>query len=166
MAHPKQEQVRQRYDFRCGYCGVSETSSGGELTIDHFRPVSQNGDDSDDNLVYACNRCNQFKSDFFPDPVTSVPEHRLLHPFLDDVKLHLWEDDYGRLQALSVTGLFHIRKLRLNRPQLVEYRLIKQEELLWQEYVQRLERMLGDVNVSVEELRELSERLGKDIGDR
>jgi hypothetical protein len=95
-----------------------------------------------------------------------VPEHRLLHPLLDDVKLHLWEGDYGRLQALSVTGLFHIRKLRLNRPQLVEYRLIKQEELLWQEYVQRFERMLGDVNVSVEELRELSERLGKDIGDR
>src|SRR5437879_3492537 len=123
MAHPKQEQVRQRYAYRCGYCGVSETSSGGELTIDHFRPVSQSGDDSDDNLVYACNRCNQFKSDFFPDPAASAPEHRLLHPLLDDVRLHLWEDAYGRFQALTATGLFHIRKLRLNRPQLVGYRL-------------------------------------------
>ena len=88
MAHPKQDQVRRRYDFRCGYCGVSETDSGGELTIDHFRPISINGDDSDDNLVYACNRCNQFKSDFFPDPATSAPEYRLLHPLLDDAKLH------------------------------------------------------------------------------
>ena len=159
MAHPKQEQVRQSYRFRCGYCGVSETGSGGELTIDHFRPVSKGGDDRDDNLVYACNRCNQFKSDFFPDPATSAPEHRLLHPLLDNAELHFREDDYGRLQALSATGLFHIRKLRLNRPQLVEYRRIKQEERLWQERIQHLERMLDDVNVSVEELRELSERL-------
>lgn len=165
MAHLKQEQVQRRYDFRCGYCGVSETSSGGVLTIDHFHPVSKNGDDSDNNLVYACNRCNQFKSDFFPDPATSTPEHRLLHPLLDDAKLHFREDDHGHLQALSVTGLFHIRKLRLNRPQLVDYRLIKQEERLWQERVQRLERMIGNVNVSVEELRELSERLSKDTGD-
>ncbi len=166
MAHPKQDQVRQRYDFRCGYCGVSETSSGGELTIDHFRPVSRNGDDSDDNLVYACNRCNQFKSDFFPDLSTSAPEHRLLHPLLDDVNLHFREDDYGRLQALNVTGLFHIRKLRLNRSQLVEHRLTHQEERLWQERIQHLEQMLDDVNVSVRELRELAERLRQDTGDR
>ncbi len=166
MAHPKHEQVRQRYNFCCGYCGVSETSSGGELTIDHFGPVSKNGDDSDANLVYACSRCNLFKSDFFPDPATSAPEHRLLHPLLDNTELHFREDDYGRLQSLSVTGLFHIRKLRLNRPQLVDYRLMKQEERLWQERIQHLERMLGDVNVSIEELRELSERLRQDIGDK
>jgi len=166
MAHPKLEQVRQRYGFRCGYCGVSEASSGGELTIDHFRPVSQNGDDSDDNLVYACHRCNQFKSDFFPDPETTAPEHRLLHPLLDDMRLHLWEDADGLFQALTPTGLFHIRKLRLNRPQLVRYRLMKQDELRWQEYVQRLERTLEEVNVDVNELRELSERLRRDIEDR
>jgi hypothetical protein len=37
--------------------------------------------------------------------------------------------------------------------------------LLWHEYVQRLERLLGEVNASVEELRELSKRLGKDTGE-
>ena len=78
---------------------------------------------------------------------------------MDDVTLHYREDDQGRLQALSATGLFHIQKLRLNRPQLVEHRRIQQEERLWQERIERLERMLGDVNVSVEELRELAERL-------
>ncbi len=128
--------------------------------------MSKNGDDSDNNLVYACNRCNQFKSDFFPNPASSTPELRILHPLLDEVKLHFREDDYGLLHGLSVTGLFHIRKLRLNRPQLVEYRRIKQEEQLWHERVHRLERMLGNVNLSVEELRELLERLNKDIGNR
>ena len=52
--HDLRLSVIEACNFRCGYCGVSETSSGGELTIDHYRPVSQNGDDSDDNLVYAC----------------------------------------------------------------------------------------------------------------
>jgi hypothetical protein len=58
MAHPRHEEVRERYGRCCGYCGVSETETGGELTIDHFRPVSASGDDSADNLVYACFRCN------------------------------------------------------------------------------------------------------------
>jgi hypothetical protein len=38
-------QVRQRANFACEYCGVTETDSGGELTIDHYQPQSQNGSD-------------------------------------------------------------------------------------------------------------------------
>ena len=29
MAHPRQDEVRRRYHRRCGYCGVSETDTGG-----------------------------------------------------------------------------------------------------------------------------------------
>jgi hypothetical protein len=29
-------QVRQRANFVCEFCGVTETDTGGELTIDHF----------------------------------------------------------------------------------------------------------------------------------
>ncbi len=54
MAHPKHHAVRQRYGGCCGYCGLSETDTGGELTVDHFRPLSAGGDDGDGNLVYAC----------------------------------------------------------------------------------------------------------------
>jgi HNH endonuclease len=56
VAHPKLDAVRQRYQYRCGYCGVSETDTGGELTVDHYRPVTAGGDDSDDNLIYCCPR--------------------------------------------------------------------------------------------------------------
>lgn len=56
MAHPKNLEVRQRYEGRCGYCGVSEGETGGELTVDHFRPLCAGGDDTDDNLVYCCFR--------------------------------------------------------------------------------------------------------------
>ena len=48
------ESVRALYDFRCGYCGVTETESGGQLEIDHFLPRSHGGKDTLDNLVYAC----------------------------------------------------------------------------------------------------------------
>ena len=34
------ESVRALYDFRCGYCGVTETESGGQLEIDHFPDVT------------------------------------------------------------------------------------------------------------------------------
>ena len=64
MAHPKHEQVRQRYGLHCGYCGVAEEDVGGELTVDHYVPVSAGGDETDGNLVYACHRCNLYKGDF------------------------------------------------------------------------------------------------------
>ena len=47
VAHPQLQQVRERYGFRCGYCGVTEVDVGGELTVDHFRPVSAGGDNSE-----------------------------------------------------------------------------------------------------------------------
>ena len=51
------EAVRARADYACEYCGVTETDAQGLLTIDHFRPISRDGDDDPANLVYACFRC-------------------------------------------------------------------------------------------------------------
>jgi len=124
VAHPKHEAVRQRFGFCCGYCGVTEVDVGGELTVDHFHPVSAGWDDGDDNLVYACMRCNLYKSDYTPNEADRIHERRLLHPLLEDTSQHLQEDrESGRLQALTETGRFHITLLRLNRPELVEHRL-------------------------------------------
>lgn len=58
MSHPLFEAVQQRYRRSCGYCGVTETTAGGELTLDHYRPRSAGGSDDFDNLVYACIKCN------------------------------------------------------------------------------------------------------------
>jgi 5-methylcytosine-specific restriction endonuclease McrA len=115
VAHPNLESVRQRYDFRCGYCGVSEVDAGGDLTVDHFHPVSAGGDDSDDNLVYACMRCNLHKSDYTPDTADRQHGRRILHPLKDDLAQHFQENSInGRLEALTETGRFHITILRLN----------------------------------------------------
>jgi 5-methylcytosine-specific restriction endonuclease McrA len=79
--------IRTAYDRRCGYCGVREIWVGNELEIDHFRPISHDGADELDNLVYACTACNRFKGDYWPTDAT--PESfRLLHPLRDNLTLH------------------------------------------------------------------------------
>lgn len=123
MAHPQLQAVRERYEFRCGYCGVSETDVSGELTVDHFRPRSAGGDEGAGNLVYACVHCNQYKRALLPEATDPAQVRRLLHPGQDDMSLHLREDDTtGRMVGLTATGRFHIQALRLNRPALVANR--------------------------------------------
>ena len=54
-----------RYDFRCGYRGVSETNIGAEMTLDHFHPRVLGGENRLDNLIYCCHACNEFKGDYW-----------------------------------------------------------------------------------------------------
>ncbi|MGH9798792.1 MAG: HNH endonuclease, partial [Blastocatellia bacterium] len=55
------ETVRRLYQFRCGYCGVTEVDAGSGLEIDHYLPVSRGGEDLLENLIYCCSACNRFK---------------------------------------------------------------------------------------------------------
>jgi hypothetical protein len=115
--------VRAAFGGRCGYCGVSETSVGGELEMDHFHPQAAGGSDDIENLVYACTACNRFKGDYAPAP--DAPESlRLLRPQCDDLAVHIEETAHGRLIGLTPRGWFHIQRLHLNRPQLVELRYL------------------------------------------
>lgn len=140
MAHPKHELVRCKFKFSCGYCCVSEIDAGGELAVDHFTPVSAGGDDGEDNLVYACFRCNSYKADFLPNAIDLENGHRVLHPLLEDVSAHVRENlESGFLEPLTETGRFHIFLLRLNRPQLIDYRKRKRLEVLLTESHRLLE---------------------------
>ena len=106
MAHPKHQTVRVRYGLCCGYCGLSETDAGGELTVDHYDPVSAGGDDSDENLVYACFRCNLHKGAFTPSEAQQAQGLRLLHPLRDNLTEHIQENrETGRLEGLTAVGV-------------------------------------------------------------
>lgn len=122
------EAVRRAYSFRCGYCGVHENDIGAELEIDHFEPRSLGGGDEIENLVYCCAACNRRKGDFWPSGELTTTQRRLLHPLQDDLTSHIREEQDGRLMALSEIGAFHIKRLFLNRPQLVASRLKWREE--------------------------------------
>jgi hypothetical protein len=113
------EQVRQRARRACEFCGVSEVDVGGLLTIDHFQPQSKGGSDDLDNLIYCCVRCNQYKQDYWP---TCEADPMLWNPRQGTTSGNFVELDDGQLVAISSPGEFTIRRLRLNRAPLVEYR--------------------------------------------
>lgn len=120
------EAVRHRANFACEYCGVSETDTGSELTIDHYCPVARGGDDTLENLVYCCHRCNNFKSDYFPaDPAQPI----IWNPRLSSASQHFILLADGRLKALTKEGEFTVRLLKLNRSPLIALRLKKRKEL-------------------------------------
>jgi hypothetical protein len=168
VPHSRLEYVRQRYNYRCGYCGVTEVDTGGELTVDHYHPLSAGGNDSDDNLVYACFRCNIRKSDFFPNSEELRRGLRVLHPLLDPVTTHYREDpETGLLQPLTETGRFHIAVLGLNRQPLVVRRQLGKLLPMLKESNRRLERdnkqLRAFITGQAAFIADLLRRLGADL---
>ena len=155
------EQVRQRANYACEFCGVTETDVGGELTVDHFQPRAKGGDDGLENLLYCCVRCNQYKLDYWP---TRPGDPSLWNPRCEPASQHFLELDDGKLYPLTVTGAFTLKRLRLNRPPLVAYRLRKhqraEEVRLLTRYrglVQLLEQLNIRLSALMEEQRQLLE---------
>lgn len=161
IADETRQQVRRRANFACEFCGVTETDAGGELTIDHFRPKTRGGTDSLDNLIYCCTRCNQYKLDYWP---TSANDPSLWNPRREPASVHFLELDDGTLQPLTTTGAFTLRRLRLNRPPLVAYRLRKRQQveetrllIRYRDLVRLLEQLNNQLAVLMEEQRQLLE---------
>lgn len=120
----RHELLRAIFGYACGYCGVRDDESGSELDEDHYQPRCKGGADALENLVYSCPTCNRLKGDFRdPDPDS---QRRILHPQRDDLSVHLQGGPDGSLVPLTAVAAFHIRPLRLSRPQLVMLRLRRQ----------------------------------------
>lgn len=144
--------VRKRANYACEYCNVSETDTGGLLTIDHFQPQSKDGSDDLYNLIYCCNRCNSYKYNYFP---SSSKEPSIWNPRLTDWNQHFFELDDGFIQALSQEGEATINLLRLNRPSLIKYRLQKKariEEIELLKHYQKLIMLLRHTNQELTDL--------------
>ena len=143
--------VRAAFNYRCGYCGVPEDWAGGELEVDHFRPLARGGTDEFTNLVYACTSCNRFKSDYWH--ADDAPDSfRLLHPRQDERDAHLVEAANGRWVGLTPRGWFHIRWLHLNRPQLIELRQLLQSERTLREALAQAQKVRTELQARIREL--------------
>lgn len=160
--------VREQYNFRCGYCSVSEFDVGSQLEIDHFQPSSQRGSDELDNLVYACPACNRNKASYWPSPDAPLHMH-LLHPLTDSPNLHITLLNDGHLAGLTPRGWFHIDWLRLNRPQLIAMRqkqAINQRTQSLIEEIQRINHQLREIVTSQErELDSLRKEVRRLMGN-
>jgi hypothetical protein len=151
--------VRQRASFACEFCGVTETDTGGELTVDHFHPKARGGADDISNLLYGCVRCNLYKADYWP---TQPDELRLWNPRQESVESHLLMLVDGSLYPITLVGEFTLTRLRLNRPSLIAYRLRKQYQAeqaqlytRYREIVAALERLHEQQMLLLEEHRAL-----------
>ncbi len=159
--------VREKYDFACGYCHVSEIDVGNELEIDHFKPISRGGSDEWDNLVYACSACNRNKAFYWP--LLDSPSHmQLLHPLIDSLNIHVTLLQDGNLAGLTPRGWFHIEWLHLNRPQLIAMRrkqALYQHSQLFIKEMQQINEQLREVIASqAEEIDTLHKKVRRLLG--
>lgn len=136
----QRERIRQRAGFACEYCGVTETDTGGELTIDHFQSQSKGGRDDMGNLVYCCHRCNEYKSDYWPQEPDVPP---LWNPRQEKADLHFVELANGHLYATTAVGTLTLNRLRLNRPALIANRLQRRNRSEEQGLLTRLRDVLN-----------------------
>ena len=119
ISDAQRRSVRERARFACEYCGVSEIDSGGELTIDHYQPLSKGGTDDNSNLIYCCYRCNQHKAGYWPTQPDALP---LWCPAREPATNHFVVGNDGTLLAISDIGAVTIAHLRLSRPSLIARR--------------------------------------------
>ncbi|HMO87033.1 MAG TPA: HNH endonuclease signature motif containing protein, partial [Lacipirellulaceae bacterium] len=67
------DQVRQRAGGRCEYCRFPDHASDLPFHVEHIVASSHGGDDSMENLAWACARCNLRKG---PNLATIDPDTR------------------------------------------------------------------------------------------
>lgn len=163
MVDELRAQVRDRFDGRCGYCGVHEDAVGSTLTVDHYRPRARGGSDGSENLVYCCARCNEHKASYWHEQ--DPPHVRLLHPGQDDLTQHLRATEDGLVAGVTAEGEFFVHRLRLNRPQLLAYRrmrLLEEERttelLATRRRIEELERTILDLRSALEATADEIER--------
>ncbi len=157
------ELVRRRAGFACEFCGVHETDTGASLTIDHFQPKARGGSDDPGNLVYCCIRCNQHKLAYWP---SSPDEPSLWNPRQEDAGTHFLALADGALRPLTPEGAFTLRRLRLNRPQLVAYRLGKQRAEQREQELRRYQELNEVLEKLLKHQAEMMERLWRLLADQ
>lgn len=78
---PTRNLIYKRDGYTCSYCGSKEN-----LTIDHITPSSRGGEDTWENLVSACEKCNVLKGNRTPEEANMTLNIIPKNPFN---KLHL-----------------------------------------------------------------------------
>jgi hypothetical protein len=108
--------LRDEFDFRCVYCLARERWHKGEygFQVDHVIPQTEAPSRAldYDNLVYACQTCNEMKADAKGIPNPSEVAYGECLEVRDD----------GTIRALGTDGEFLIRVLRLDNAENTAFR--------------------------------------------
>lgn len=121
------EELRLDFYYSCGYCSMTEfEASGIGFQIDHYYPRSTHPQLINDyeNLMWSCQRCNQYKTDFCPDEQDIQVGNIIIRPDHDNPGNHFELKGY-LLIGKTHTGDFNIEWLDLNRRQLIVLRELR-----------------------------------------
>lgn len=117
--------VESRANGQCEYCKALVQFSPHPFTIDHIFPPLKGGDESFENLAYACFGCNRCKHDkiIAIDPFTQS-EVQLFNPRIQNWQDHFtWDEvSFTKILGLTPTGRATVHALQLNRPALIRMR--------------------------------------------
>lgn len=122
VTRSQRRRIAQRADYRCEYCLIHQDHAVKGHDSDHVIPRKHGGQDSDDNLVWACFHCNRHKgSDVGAVDVGSGQLVPLFNP-----RTQKWSDhfilDGATITPLTDVGRVTVLVLQLNSPAQVEIR--------------------------------------------
>lgn len=126
----------------CGYCGKDSQKMYQRFQIDHFVPKSRDHERATDyyNLVLACAKCNQIKSNKWPTQNVQLPhdgEKGFVDPATEEFDQHLARNEIGYIVGLTPLGESICKQMHFN---------IRRTDLFWKisqlcEQCEKLERL-------------------------
>lgn len=115
--------VRERAEFRCEYCGISEQYFAQRFQIEHIRAVSHGGSTTAENLALACMRCNLHKGPNLSGIDDKTDEIApLFNPRRDSWPQHFEMTPSGEILGLTPGGRATVNTLNMNDPRRVQLR--------------------------------------------
>ena len=106
--------VAERAAQRCEYCLLPRADHCWPFHVEHITPRQHGGDDSLDNLAFACPRCNFNKG---TNLTTIDPETGEITPLFNP-RVHTWADHFqvvqGTIRGLTEIGRATVRLMRMN----------------------------------------------------
>jgi hypothetical protein len=125
-------QVRQRANGRCEYCGLLDSLARLSHQVDHVVPPRHGGSDELINLAWACFRCNNGKgTDIGTVDITTNQRVWLFNPREQKWDEHLELEVTGLIIGKSSEGRATARLLDMNVETEVEARRLLIENNLW-----------------------------------
>lgn len=109
--------VATRANGRCEYCQCPEAYAIHSFTIEHIFPRQLGGNNSLDNLAWACSGCNSIKHTKTKgiDPQTGQTA-KLFHPRQQQWQKHFsWSQDFTKVMGKTKCGRATVETLQLNR---------------------------------------------------
>jgi uncharacterized protein (TIGR02646 family) len=141
-------EISEDCKHRCVYCDAQLEEVGGEgMHLDHFRPQKHFPElaNTPENLVLACARCNQLKSDWWPEKSgnSNNGQHGFIDPFDKDKSTYFEVDLKGEILAKRPPSAYIIELLSLNRVSRIR---IRRQRVLTHRANQLIEKICQEMN--------------------